>query len=123
MWESRAGLNLSLEQVRVLERHWKGFVKSGARLAKPEQERLSAINETLAGIGAKFGQNELADEKSWVLFLDEAPEFRPGVMQALCQPIESGHVVVARAIGTPSTAMFAAMRTVKTAPASSTPQR
>ncbi len=34
-----------------------------------------------------------------VLFLDEAPEFRPGVMQALRQPIESGHVVVARAIG------------------------
>ena len=33
-----------------------------------------------------------------VLF-DEAPEFRPGVMQALRQPIESGHVVVARAIG------------------------
>ena len=71
LWESRAGLNLSLEQVRVLERHWKGFVKSGAKLAKPEQERLSAINETLAGLGAKFGQNVLADEKSWVLFLDE----------------------------------------------------
>ncbi len=34
-----------------------------------------------------------------VLFLDEAPEFRPGVLQALRQPIESGHVVVARAIG------------------------
>ncbi len=34
-----------------------------------------------------------------VLFLDEAPEFRPEVMQALRQPIEAGHVVVARAIG------------------------
>lgn len=71
LWEGRAGLNLSLEQVRVLERHWKGFVKSGARLAKPEQDRLSAINETLAGLGAQFGQNVLADEKSWALFLDE----------------------------------------------------
>ncbi len=71
LWEGRAGLNLSLEQVRVLERHWKGFVKSGAKLAKPEQDRLSAINETLAGLGAKFGQNVLADEKSWALFLDE----------------------------------------------------
>ncbi|WP_421594638.1 M3 family metallopeptidase [Shinella sp. M27] len=71
LWEGRAGLNLSLEQVRVLERHWKGFVKAGAKLAKPEQDRLSAINETLAGLGAKFGQNVLADEKSWALFLDE----------------------------------------------------
>lgn len=71
LWEGRGALNLSLEQTRVLERHWKGFVKSGAKLEKPEQERLSAINETLAGLGAKFGQNVLADEKSWVLFLDE----------------------------------------------------
>jgi len=34
-----------------------------------------------------------------VLFLDEAPEFRPGVMQSLRQPLESGSVVVARANG------------------------
>lgn len=32
-----------------------------------------------------------------VLFLDEAPEFRPQVLQALRQPLESGTVVVARA--------------------------
>lgn len=34
-----------------------------------------------------------------VLFLDEAPEFKPNVMQALRQPMESGTVVVARAAG------------------------
>lgn len=32
-----------------------------------------------------------------VLFLDEAPEFGSGVLQALRQPVESGRVVVARA--------------------------
>ena len=32
-----------------------------------------------------------------VLFLDEAPEFRTGALQALRQPLESGEVVVARA--------------------------
>ncbi len=32
-----------------------------------------------------------------VLFLDEAPEFRPGALQALRQPLESGQVVVSRA--------------------------
>ncbi len=32
-----------------------------------------------------------------VLFLDEAPEFRTGALQALRQPLESGAVVVARA--------------------------
>lgn len=34
-----------------------------------------------------------------VLFLDEAPEFSARVLDALRQPLESGHVVVARAAG------------------------
>lgn len=88
LWERREGLNLSLEQTRVLERHWKGFVKSGAKLEKPQQDRLSTINETLAGLGATFGQNVLADEKSWALLLDEGealdglPEFLKDAMAA-----------------------------------------
>jgi peptidyl-dipeptidase Dcp len=73
LWEQRDMLGLSVEQTRVLERHWKGFVKAGAKLPKAEQERLAAINERLAGLGAQFGQNVLADEKSWALVLsDEA---------------------------------------------------
>ena len=73
LWERRDDLGLTLEEMRVLERHWKGFVRSGAKLAKPEQERLAAISEELAGLGANFGQNVLADEKDWSLILsDEA---------------------------------------------------
>lgn len=71
LWEGRDALGLTLEETRVLERHWKGFVKSGAKLPKLEQERLATINETLAGLGAQFGQNVLGDEKSWALILSE----------------------------------------------------
>ncbi|WEZ82057.1 M3 family metallopeptidase [Rhizobium sp. 32-5/1] len=74
LWENRQTLGLDLEATRVLERHWKGFVKSGAKLPKAEQERLAAINETLASLGAKFGQNVLADEKSWALILTGGDE-------------------------------------------------
>jgi peptidyl-dipeptidase Dcp len=95
LWEGREALDLSLEQTRVLERHWKGFVKSGAKLEKPEQDRLSEINETLAGLGAKFGQNVLADEKNWVLYLEEGdgldglPDFLKDAMAAAAR--ERGH--------------------------------
>ncbi len=74
LWERRDELDLSLEETRVLERHWKSFVRTGAKLPKPEQERLAAINEKLAGLGAQFGQNVLADEKSWELRLTEEAE-------------------------------------------------
>lgn len=87
LWEKKDALALSVEQTRVLERHWKGFVKSGAKLPKPEQERLAGINERLASLGANFGQNVLADESGWSLFLDEAdlegiPEFLKDAMAA-----------------------------------------
>lgn len=101
LWEARASLGLDEEQGRVLERHWKGFVKSGAKLATPEQERLAAINETLAGLGARFGQNVLADEKSWSLLLrDEAdlaglPEFvRNAMAEAASERGEAGKFAV-----------------------------
>ncbi|WP_275785820.1 M3 family metallopeptidase [Pararhizobium gei] len=70
LWENRDTLGLDLEATRVLERHWKGFVKSGAKLPKDKQQRLAAINETLASLGARFGQNVLADEKNWALILE-----------------------------------------------------
>lgn len=69
LWEKRETLGLTGEELRVLERHWKGFVRSGAKLPKEAQERLAEINEELAGLGAKFGQNVLADEKSWKLLV------------------------------------------------------
>ncbi|OWW01062.1 peptidase M3 [Rhizobium sp. R72] len=74
LWEARESLGLTLEQTRVLERHWKGFVKSGAKLPKPEQEKLAGINEKLAGLGTQFGQNVLADEKSWAMILSDGPD-------------------------------------------------
>ncbi|RUV30817.1 peptidase M3, partial [Mesorhizobium sp. M1A.T.Ca.IN.004.03.1.1] len=43
-------------------------------LEKPEQEKLAAINEKLAGLGTQFGQNVLADEKAWALMLSEGAE-------------------------------------------------
>lgn len=83
LWETRETLGLDLEATRVLERHWKGFVKSGAKLPREEQERLAAINETLAGLGTRFGQNVLADEKSWALFLDSEADLAglPGFLR------------------------------------------
>lgn len=88
LWDRRDLLGLDTEQLRVLERHWKGFVKAGAKLPKAEQERLADINETLAGLGARFGQNVLADEKDWCLLLEGGdalqglPEFLLGAMRA-----------------------------------------
>jgi peptidyl-dipeptidase Dcp len=86
LYQKRAEFGLDAETLRVLEQTWKNFVRAGARLGDDDKKRLSAINEELASLGAKFGQNVLADEKEWVLFLEEGddlaglPEFLKSAM-------------------------------------------
>jgi peptidyl-dipeptidase Dcp len=72
LYREREKLGLDPETDRVLEKTWKRFVKAGAQLGAEDKKRLAAINEELAGLGTQFGQNVLADEKDWALFLDEA---------------------------------------------------
>lgn len=76
---ARAGaLGLDDEQRRVLDLTRRYFLRNGARLAAPEKQRLAAIVERLAALGARFGQNVLADEAAWELAL-EGPEARAGL--------------------------------------------
>jgi peptidyl-dipeptidase Dcp len=111
LYEQRAGLGLDPETLRVLERTWKGFVRSGAKLDDAGKTRLAAINEELASLGAKFGQNVLADERDWALMLDEAdvaglPEFlRSAMSQAAEARGEKGRyaVTLSRSIYEPFT--------------------
>ncbi|MER8962418.1 M3 family metallopeptidase [Mesorhizobium sp. M0701] len=80
LYQRREALKLDAETLRVLEKTWKNFVRSGARLDAEGKKRLALINEELSSLGTNFGQNVLADERDWALFLDEAdlaglPEF------------------------------------------------
>jgi peptidyl-dipeptidase Dcp len=72
LYRRRATLGLSAEQARVLDRYRTRFVRAGAALDQPAQDRLAAINERLASLGTQFGQNVLADEKGYALVLEEA---------------------------------------------------
>src|SRR6476659_8093283 len=71
LYKRRDSLGLSPEHARVLERYHTRFVRAGAALEKPSQERLAAINERLASLGTQFAQNVLADEKSFAMILEE----------------------------------------------------
>ncbi len=94
LYARRDTLNLTPEQARVLDRYRIQFVRAGAALAKAAQDRLAAINERLASLGTQFGQNVLADEKSYALILEEGdlaglPEFAKSAAKAAAE--ERGH--------------------------------
>ena len=94
LFKRRDSLGLSAEQARVLDRYHTRFVRAGAALDKPAQDRLAAINERLASLGTQFGQNVLADEKAYALILEEAdleglPDFARDAARAAA--VERGH--------------------------------
>ena len=72
LWQGREGLGLTPEQSRVLELYRQMFVRSGAALEGAEAERLTKVKARLAVLGTQFGQNLLADERSWSMPLAEA---------------------------------------------------
>ena len=74
LWNKREELNFSSEQLLLLKKYHRNFVKMGAALEGEAQSQLIKVNEELAGLGTKFSQNVLKDESDWALFLTDEAE-------------------------------------------------
>jgi peptidyl-dipeptidase Dcp len=69
--ENRATLNLTPEQMRLLERTYTRFHRAGAGLSEEAKKRMAEINERLAHLGTSFSHHLLGDEQDWFLELGE----------------------------------------------------
>jgi peptidyl-dipeptidase Dcp len=72
LYAKRDELGLETDQMRLLERSYLGFVRSGAALDEDAKLRMAAISERMATLTTLFGQHVQADEQSWQLVLEEA---------------------------------------------------
>src|SRR4249920_3062483 len=68
---NRAELALSGEQMRLLERTYTRFHRSGAGLDEAAKARMAEINERLAHLGTTFSHHLLGDEQDWFMELGE----------------------------------------------------
>ncbi|TWC00299.1 peptidyl-dipeptidase Dcp [Bradyrhizobium macuxiense] len=69
--EKRASLGLTGEQMRLLERTYTRFHRSGAGLDDAAKARMAEINERLAHLGTSFSHHLLGDEQEWSMELGE----------------------------------------------------
>lgn len=71
LWQDRETLGLTDEQTRVLMLYRRMFVRAGAALEGPEAARLTDVKSRLASLGTQFTQNLLADERDWMMPLED----------------------------------------------------
>src|SRR5258708_7728126 len=70
--QNRATLGLTSEQMRLLERTYTRFHRSGSELDEAAKARMAAINERLAHLCTALSHHLLGDEQDWFMELGEA---------------------------------------------------
>ena len=99
LYARRELLGLDAVQMRLLERKYLDFVRSGAALDAQGRARMEALSQRLAVLHTQFGQNVLHDEQDWQLKLapedlEGLPDFvREGAAQSAAERGQDGHVV------------------------------
>lgn len=70
VFEKKDELELSNEQETLLEKYYKDFVRGGANLNDEKKAALRKINEELATLTVKFGNNVLAEDNAFELVIE-----------------------------------------------------
>ncbi|MCK5741428.1 MAG: M3 family metallopeptidase, partial [Chlorobi bacterium] len=69
--KNQKSMNLNHEQINLLEKYYKGFVRGGANLTNTKKVKLKKINSELASLTLKFGDNVLAGTNKFKLVIDK----------------------------------------------------
>ncbi len=91
VYDRRASLGLDAEQLRLVEKIYNDFVRSGALLDAEKKARLAAINEELSVVAVRFGNNILAENNGFRLELgaDQLGGLPVGVRDAAREKAQS----------------------------------
>ncbi len=77
VYEKRNDLKLDAEQIRVVEKYYQDFERSGANLSDDKQAELRKLNDELSMDELKFGENALAEtNKNFKLVIDNEADLK-----------------------------------------------
>ncbi|MCK5619616.1 MAG: M3 family metallopeptidase, partial [Candidatus Krumholzibacteria bacterium] len=70
VYEQKDALGLNPEQLKLLDEHYKGFVRGGANLNEKDKARLTEINGELSKLSLQFGENVLKENNRFELVIE-----------------------------------------------------
>ena len=82
VYDRKDDLGLDARQTRLLEKIYRGFVRSGAGLNEADKAKLKELNERISMLSLRFGKNLLADNKAFVLTVAD-PEDLSGLPESV----------------------------------------
>ena len=68
VYNSRHSRDLDEDQIRLTEKIYNNFVRSGSLLSAEKKARLQQINEELSALSVRFGSNLLAENNEYVMY-------------------------------------------------------
>lgn len=71
VYNNKTKENLSTEQLQVLDKYYKEFVRGGANLSPENKEKLKKINGELSMLALKFGNNLLKETNNYQLVIED----------------------------------------------------
>ena len=74
VYDQRESLGLNPEQMRLVEKHYKDFVRGGANVPEEKQARFRELNEQIASLTLRFAQNVLKATNAYTKKLDDGTE-------------------------------------------------
>ena len=101
VYDQRESLNLNQEQMRLLEKKYQNFVRSGANLSDDQKARLREINKELGLLDIKFGGNVLAETNAYQKWIDNEQD-----LDGLPQDVRNAAAEEAAAAGQPGKWLF-----------------
>jgi len=91
VYNQRKELNLSPEQLTLVEKTYKSFARNGAQLTEEEAGKLREIDQELAQTSLKFGENVLEETNRFIHFENEESSLEglpEGIKEAAAQLAE-----------------------------------
>ena len=71
VYKNRNSIDLDAESIRLIEKYYKDFVRSGSKLSKEQKERLKSINSKISVLQTRFSQNVLKEVNALAVIIDK----------------------------------------------------